>query len=258
MGVIIWMSEYQLRKCFQKDPKTSWWAFWLCESIVPWWTQGILLGSLELDCIKHWPRPDMTYGPWGWFSEVLNGALWGLLWQTQIHELLLFIQPIISKTDRIYKVISHVYRYTCAGAIVSRASELRSQKAILSVDRIRYRYGRLVAVHSTDIANRSGHHMARRSLGDWRQYLGRHGTNHERHSTSCTMQKSRIPRKPHTESACGHGTRRKGDRIPPDREYAQHGQQNVTPSIFSLPLDTTHCLFHHIARGTCMQFNMFE
>jgi hypothetical protein len=108
-----------------------------------------------------------------------------------------------------------VYRYTYAPTIISYASELQSQNTILSVDRIRYRYSQPAAVHGIDVANRSGDHIARRSLDDWRQNLGRHGTNIESRSTSCATQKSRTPQEPHAESACGDGARPKGDRIHP-------------------------------------------
>jgi hypothetical protein len=129
-------------------------------------------------------------------------------------------------------------RYTCVHVITSRTSELRSQHAILSVDRIRYRYSQLVTIHSIDVANRSGDRIARRPLGDWCQSLCRHGTNHKSRSTLCATQKSRNSRMPHTESACGHGMRRKGDHIPPDRMYAQHGQQIYSTICFS-SLSTT-------------------
>jgi hypothetical protein len=68
------------------------------------------------------------------------------------------------------------------------------KNAILSVDQIRYRYSRPVAIHSINVANQSGNHMACWSLGDWRQGLGRHGTNNGSRSTSCATQKARTPR----------------------------------------------------------------
>jgi hypothetical protein len=107
------------------------------------------------------------------------------------------------------------------------------KSAILSVDRIRYRYGRPAAVHGIDVANRSGDRMARRSLSDWHQGLGRHGTNNESHTMSCATQKSRNSREPHAESACGDRTRRKGNPIPPDRMYTWHGQQKCFPPSIS-------------------------
>jgi hypothetical protein len=60
---------------------------------------------------------------------------------------------IISGTDKTTKLlVKHVHWCTCVCTVVSRASKTWSQNTILSIDRIRYRYGRLTAVHGIDLA----------------------------------------------------------------------------------------------------------
>jgi hypothetical protein len=128
-------------------------------------------------------------------------------------------------------------------------------KAILSVDRIRYRYGRPAAVLSIDIANWSGDRMAHWSLSDWHQNLGQHGMNHGSHSTMCAMQKK--PKFLVTTYGIRMWPRNETERRshPPDQVYAQHGQQKYSTIYFSLSLHTTYCLHCYIDRGFVWQHN---
>jgi hypothetical protein len=135
--------------------------------------------------------------------------------------------------------------FACQSTVISNA--------ILSIDRIRYRYGRPAAVHGIDVATQSGDHMACRSVGDWCQSLGWYRMNNESRSMPCATQKSRNSREPHAASACGHGTRRKSDRMPPDQMYARHGQQIFSTLYFFLIHNTTHCLHHYVDRGFVCQ-----
>jgi hypothetical protein len=166
-----------------------------------------------------------------------------VLWQTT-HEPTLCVSSIISKTNENTKyLIGHVHWCTCARAITSCASEMWSQNAILSVDRIRYRYGWPAAVHGINIANRSGDHMARRMTGI------RASDDMERTTevVACRVlcRKAGTPR---NHMRWRIKTERRSH--PPLTRYMRNADSKYfTPSISSLTHDTTHWLHYHVDRG---------